>query len=44
MFYECKELIELDVSKFDTKNSITFESMFEGCINLQKIDVSKFNS
>ena len=41
---KCFMGVGLDVSKFDTRNSISFESMFEGCSKLKEIDVSCFNS
>ena len=44
MFRDCSNLEELDVSHFNTKNSISFGGMFAGCRKLKKIDVSRFNS
>ena len=44
MFYCCKNLVNLDVTNFNTKNSKSFYCMFYNCNNLKKIDVSKFNS
>ncbi len=39
MFFDCKNLIELESSNFNTKNSLSFESMFNGYIQLKKLDV-----
>ena len=44
MFCECCNLVELDVTNFNTKNSKSFQCMFSGCEKLVKIDVSKFNT
>ena len=44
MFYGCNNLVNLDVTNFNTKNSKSFYYMFCNCNNLKKIDVSKFNS
>ena len=44
MFNRCYNLIDLDVSNFNTKNSKSFAYMFNACHNLKKIDVSKFDS
>ena len=44
MFYGCKALSQLDVSKFDTKNVTDMSSMFEGCAALSQLDVSKFDT
>ena len=44
MFYICNNLVNLDVTNFNTKNSKSFYYMFYECYNLKKIDVSKFNS
>ena len=44
MFCYCRNLIDLDVSNFNTQNSKSFAEMFFCCEKLKKIDVSKFNS
>ena len=44
MFYGCKALTRLDVSKFDTKNVTNMRSMFYGCAALSQLDVSKFDT
>ena len=44
MFSCCYNLIDLDVSNFNTKNSKSFLYMFCDCYNLNNIDVSKFDS
>ena len=37
MFIECKELEYLDLSKFDTSNTVDISEMFDGCISLKEI-------
>jgi len=37
MFYKCKELIDLDLSNFDTQNIINMSGMFNKCLGLKKI-------
>ncbi|MCR5454751.1 MAG: BspA family leucine-rich repeat surface protein, partial [Bacteroidales bacterium] len=44
MFYNCKALTTLDVSKFDTKNVTNMSGMFNGCTALESLDVSKFDT
>ena len=44
MFCKCTNLINIDLSSFDTKNVINLGSMFNGCSNLANIDLSKFNT
>ena len=44
MFYKCCNLTELELSHFNTKNSCSFVSMFEGCSKLEYIDISNFDS
>ena len=44
MFSECKKLIYLDVSEFDTRNATSFETMFHNCKKLLNLDLSKFNT
>ena len=39
-----RNLKNIDVSNFNTKNSTAFEMMFCGCKKVEKIDVSKFDS
>ena len=43
MFFECKALASLDVSKFNTGNVMFMTDMF-GCSALASLDVSKFNT
>ena len=40
MFYNCINLILIDVSKFDTSNANNMEYMFYNCFSLKSIDVS----
>ena len=44
MFYCCKSLSSLDLSKTDTSNVIDMISMFGGCNNLNSLDLSSFNT
>ena len=44
MFYGCKVLTQLDVSKFDTQNVTNMSCMFYGCKALPRLNVSKFNT
>ena len=38
------KLKEIDCSSFNTENGISFQSMFDSCLNATKIDVSSFNT
>ena len=44
MFFNCFKLEDVNVSKFNTKNSLSFKNMFYCCSSLKIIDVSKFDS
>ena len=44
MFYWCKSLTSLDVSKFDTSKVRSMYSMFDSCSSLTSLDVSKFDT
>ena len=44
MFYECENLINLDLSNFNTNNVIDMSYMFYKCENLINIDLSGFNT
>ena len=44
MFYECRNIIEIDFSSFDTKNVINMSQMFRECQNLTKINLSNFDT
>ena len=44
MFYNCKNIIEIDFSSFNSKSIVNMLSMFEGCTNLIKVDLSSFNT
>ena len=44
MFCECKSLTNIDLSNFDTQNTINMDHMFYGCISLTNIDLSNFNT
>lgn len=38
------KLEEIDCSGFNTENAISFQAMFDSCLNAKKIDVSSFNT
>ena len=44
MFQECKALISLDLSHFDTANVTNMNSMFYKCRALNSLDLSRFNT
>lgn len=44
MFLGCENLIELDLSHFDTSSVTDMGSMFSGCKGLQSIDLSRFDT
>ena len=44
MFYDCQNLIKIDLSSFDTQNVIDMSYTFYGCKNLINIDLSQFNT
>ena len=44
MFGDCINLIEIDLSKFNTKNVTNMTCMFCGCSNLKNINLSSFNT
>lgn len=44
MFYGCKSLENIDLSRFDTKNIVTMCCMFMNCKNLKQLDLSSFNT
>ena len=44
MFYDCSNLINIDLSLFNTKNITNMSQIFSGCSNLKNIDLSSFNT
>lgn len=44
MFYNCYQMINLDVSNFNTSKVRNMSSMFEQCRNLTSLDVSNFDT
>ena len=44
MFYNCFSLIEINSGKLDFALSNNFSQMFDRCKNLEKLDVSYFNT
>ena len=41
MFYECKNITNIDLSSFNTQNVTNMISMFDGCSNLKEIKINK---
>ena len=44
MFYECKNLSDLDLSHFNTKNILNLYGMFKGSEKLLKSNISLFEN
>ena len=44
MFSFCDNIIDINMSKFDTKNVTSMERMFNSCRDLKSIDLSSFNT
>ena len=44
MFYGCKNIINIDLSSFNSKNINNMSFMFYDCINLEKINLSFFDT
>ena len=44
MFQACQNLIDIDVSHFDTSNVTLMGAMFFNCKSLKKLDVTNFNT
>ena len=44
MFYECRSLLNLDLSSFNTSNVTDMGEMFLRCYNLKSLDLSSFNT
>ena len=44
MFYNCENLIELNIKNFNTTNVTNMKSMFCGCENLKKLNIENFNT
>ena len=44
MFYDCGNIIKIDLSSFNTNNVINMESMFKKCKNLKSLDLSFFDT
>ena len=43
MFYNCKNLNNLDVSRFDTREGTSFQRTFENCEKLTKLEIEGFD-
>ena len=44
MFYNCLNIIKIDLSSFNTENIVNMENMFTGCKNLTDINLKSFNT
>ena len=44
MFNNCFNLINLDISNFNTKNVNNMSLMFSNCYNLINLDINNFNT
>ena len=44
MFYGCKSLENIDLSRFDTRNIVNMCCMFTDCKNLKQLDLSGFST
>ena len=44
MFLGCKNIIDINLSSFDTKKTKNMASMFDGCNNLTNLDLSNFDT
>ena len=44
MFFDCKKLSSLDLSKFNTEKVTDMRDMFYGCQKLSSLDLSNFNT
>lgn len=44
MFRNCSNIIELDVSKFDTRNVTNMSAMFQNCTKLTELDLSNWDT
>ena len=44
MFFDCANIIGLDLSSFHTKNIINMDGLFQGCKNIISLDLSSFDT
>ena len=44
LFHYCPDIIEIDLSDFDTKNVVNMELMFYGCNSLTSLNLNNFNT
>ena len=44
MFYECNDLISLNLTSFNTQNVISMDWMFYGCQSLTELNLSTFDT
>ena len=43
MFYNCNNLVNINLSSFNTENVSDISYMFANCYNLVYLDISSFN-
>ena len=43
LFYDCKEIVEIDMSNFDCSQVTSCESMFDSCISLIKLNLGELD-
>ena len=44
MFYSCEDIIEIDMTNFDTSLVTDMSYMFFNCVSLETLDISNFNT
>ena len=44
IFFECKQLLSIDLSNFNTNNVTNMEYMFYNCSSLTSLNLSNFNT
>ena len=44
LFHKCENLLNIDLSSFDTKNATDMSYMFYGCKSLKNINLSSFDT
>ena len=44
MFFECSDIIEIDLSNFDTSQVTDMSCMFDGCVSLTSLNLSNFDT
>ena len=44
MFWDCNQMVEVDLTDFDTRSITTMDMMFASCKSLTSLDLSKFDT